>query len=282
MSLQIEGMNKEITINGLLVSYNDVGPSDAPVVMLIHGFPLNKSMWDAQLEALQDEFRVIAYDIRGHGNSQSGTQDFSIELFVNDLLCLVETLGLQKVILCGFSMGGYIALNAVEYYPERFEALILSDTQCNADTKEVREKRIKSMDRILENGVEAYADEMLPKLFAPASFVRHRPEVAAVREMIVNTSSESLCNTLFAMASRKESRSKLMEIGIPTLILVGKEDQLTPPAASELMHGRIRSSKMAIIAQAGHLSNMENPEVFNNHFQAFVAQFADPQRLVNR
>jgi 3-oxoadipate enol-lactonase len=230
-------------------------------------------MWEGQMLALQHEFRVIAYDIRGHGDSESGNTDFSIELFVNDLLCLMETLGLARAIVCGFSMGGYIALNAVERFPERFEALILCDTQCIADSPEIREGRIKTMDSILENGVEAFAEEMLPKLFAPASFVRHRPEVAAVREMIVNTTSESLCNTLFALAARKETRSQLMEIGIPTLILVGKEDQLTPIAASQLMHGRIRGSSLSIVEHAGHLANMENPVVFNQYLWAFIAPF---------
>ncbi len=278
----IEGMNKQVTINGLVVSYNDVGAADAPVMILLHGFPLNKSMWAPQLEALREDFRVIAYDIRGHGDSESGTADFSIEMFVNDLLCFMETLGLEKVILFGFSMGGYIALNAVERFPERFEALILSDTQCIADTPGIREKRIASMDRILENGVEAYADEILVKLFAPASFVRHRPEVEAVREMIVNTSTESLCNTLFALAARKETRGKLMEIGIPTLILVGKEDQITPLEASQLMHGRIRGSVLAVVDHAGHLANMENPVVFNKHLVHFVAQFTDVRVAIGR
>jgi 3-oxoadipate enol-lactonase len=270
---QNDGMDKHIIINGLSVSYHDIGREDAPAIVLIHGFPLNKSMWNSQMELLKNDFRVIAYDVRGHGNSETGSQDFSIELFVNDLLCLIETLGLQRVILFGFSMGGYIALNAIEKHADRFDGLILSDTQCTADAPEARAKRIGAMDRILEDGVAAYADEILPKLFAPASFVRHRTEVAAVREMILNTSTESLCNTLFAMSARKETRSELMEIGIPTLILVGKEDEITPVAASQVIHSRIRGSSFAVIPHAGHLANMENPVVYNQYLTEFLFPF---------
>ena len=121
--MRTKGKNIRITVNNLTVSYNDEGPDEAPVIIFIHGFPFNKSMWDMQVEALKDTYRVIAYDIRGHGNSDTGNEDFSIELFVNDLLLLMNTLKLNKTMLCGLSMGGYIALNAIENYPERLTRL---------------------------------------------------------------------------------------------------------------------------------------------------------------
>ena len=135
------GNNISISINNLSVSYSDHGPDDAPAIIFIHGFPLNKSMWDMQVEALKENYRVIAYDIRGHGNSDPGIDEFFIELFVNDLLRLMEKLGIEKSILCGLSLGGYIALNAVLKYPDRFDGLILNDTQCIADTPEIKENR---------------------------------------------------------------------------------------------------------------------------------------------
>ena len=107
------GNNISITVNRLTVSYSDDGPEDAPVIILIHGFPFNKSMWNGQVAALMDNYRVIAYDIRGHGNSDPGIDDFFVELFVNDLIRLMENLGIEKPILCGLSLGGYIALSAV-------------------------------------------------------------------------------------------------------------------------------------------------------------------------
>ena len=164
------GNNTSVSINNLTVSYTDHGPEDAPVIILIHGFPFNKSMWDIQVEALKENYRVIAYDIRGHGNSDPGVDDFFIEVFVMDLLRLMEKLRIEKSILCGLSLGGYIALNAILKYPDRFDGLILNDTQCIADTPEIKENRCAAIIRIKEKGVEKYADEIIKNLFAPESF----------------------------------------------------------------------------------------------------------------
>lgn len=277
--MRITGNNIEATINGLKVSYNDRGPDHAPVIIFIHGFPLDKSMWDGQMAALEGTYRVIAYDIRGHGASEAGTAVFSITLFEHDLLCLMETLCVQRATLCGLSMGGYIALHAIEHHSERFDALILSDTQCIADTYEVKSRRINLMDAILEDGVDAYAASSMGHLFAAASLV-HKPQVVEqVRAVIAANSSESLCNTLFAIAERRVSCGKLLEIGVPTLILVGAEDSITPPVAARLMHLKIRGSILAEISAAGHLPNLENPTEFNGHLRSFVERFLAPPTL---
>ncbi|HSW53503.1 MAG TPA: alpha/beta fold hydrolase [Ignavibacteriaceae bacterium] len=265
------GSNIKITVNDLSVSYNDEGKAGDPVIIFIHGFPFNKSMWDRQAEALKENYRVIAYDVRGHGNSDTGTEDFSVDLFANDLLNLMDALKIDKTMLCGLSMGGYIALNAVGNYPDRFDALILSDTTCTADTPEVKEKRMKSIESIKKNGVEKFADESITNLFAPESFSTKKKEIAAVREMIVNTTEESLCKTLRAFYERKETCSKLHDINVPALILVGIEDKITPPAAAHFMNEKIKESLLSIIEHAGHLSNIENPSEFNNQLEKFVS-----------
>src|SRR6187549_818277 len=241
------GNKINITINNLSVSYNDHGPDDAPAIIFIHGFPLNKSMWDIQVEALKENYRVIAYDIRGHGNSEQGMDDFFIELFVYDLLRLMEKLEIEKSILCGLSLGGYIALNAVLKYPDRFDGLILNDTQCIADTPEIKENRSTAIIRIKEKGVEQYANEIIKNLFAPESFTKKENVIDKVKEMIINTPKQSLCNTLHALAERKETCTQLTEINIPVLIMVGKEDKITPIAAAQQMHENIRDSKLKII-----------------------------------
>ena len=268
------GNNIGTTINNLTVSYNDSGPAEAKAIIFIHGFPLNKSMWDKQAAALKDNYRVIAYDVRGHGRSDAGVGDFLIELFVNDLIRLMDTLKLDKAVLCGLSMGGYIALDAIEKYPERFEALVLSDTQCLADTPEVKAKRLKTIEHIKEIGVESYAEESLKNLFAPGSFITNEEEIAAVKEMIVNTSKQSLFSTLLALAERKETCSKLQDINIPVLIMVGMEDKITPPASARMIQEKIQHSALHIIEHAGHLANMENPQEFNHHLKMFLRQFA--------
>lgn len=264
------GNDIKMTVNKLTVSYNDEGPDGNRVIIFIHGFPLNKSMWNKQTETLKDNYRVLTYDIRGHGNSEAGDEDFSIELFVNDLLNFIDALKIDKTILCGLSMGGYIALNAIESFPERFEALILSDTNCKADMPEAKEKRMNAIKSIKENGVAKYADESLKKLFAPESFTAHVKEIAAAREMIVKSTKQSLYNTLHALADRKETYSKLQVIKVPVLIMVGKEDVITPPETARLMHEKIKHSILHIIDHAGHLSNMENPGEFNDQLKKFV------------
>ena len=264
------GNNIRISINNVTVSYSDHGAENAPAIILIHGFPFNKSMWNGQIEALKDNFRVIAYDIRGHGNSEPGIDEFFMELFVNDLLHFMDVLKIDKAILCGLSLGGYIALNAVLKFPDRFDALILNDTQCIADTPEIKEKRCIAITGIMKNGVDQYADEIIKNLFAPESFINEKNIVATVREMILSTTKHSLCNTLHALAERKETCTRLQEINIPVLIMVGKEDKITPISAAQQMHREIRESTLKIILNAGHVSNLENPIDFNCQLVKFV------------
>ena len=260
-----------IGINNITVSYTDEGKNGAPAIIFIHGFPFNKSMWNKQVGALKDNYRVIAYDIRGHGNTETGNIDFSIDLFVKDLLAFMDNLKIDKTMLCGLSMGGYISLNAIENYPQRFNALILSDTHCIADTAEVKEKRMKAIESIKEKGLEQYAEESLKKLFAPISFSKHIEEIAIVKEMIMETSKQSLYKTLHALAERKETCTKLHEIKVPVLIMVGKEDEITPPDVALSMHEKIKGSIIHIIDHAGHLSNMENSGEFNNRLTEFLS-----------
>lgn len=263
------GKNISITVNDLSVSYTDEGPVDAPVIIFIHGFPLNNSMWDMQVEALKDQYRVVAYDVRGHGNTDPGTYDFSIEQFAVDLINFMDAIRIEKAILCGLSMGGYIALNAVNAYRERFDALILCDTQCMADTPEAKEKRMKSIAVIRENGLELYANESLNNLFAPESLSAGIEEIAAVKMMIMKTSEKSLISTIHALADRKDTCSKLPDIEIPVLIIAGKEDKITPPSVAQKMHVMIKASVLCIIEHAGHLSNLENPDEFNRQLTRF-------------
>lgn len=260
----------KIAINDIAVTYSDEGEKGAQAVIFIHGFPFNRSMWNMQLKALKDTCRVIAYDIRGHGNSEPGNERFSIELFVKDLLALMDALKIKKAVLCGLSMGGYIALNAIENYPERFAALILCDTTCIADTPEVKEKRMSAIESIRKKGVEKYAEESIKNYFAPESFTTMYNEIDAIREMIVKTSEQTLSKTLLALSVRKETCSKLSEIKVPVLIMVGKEDKITPPAAAQFMHEKIKGSSLHILEHAGHLSNIENPGEFNSRLMTFI------------
>ena len=271
--------NISLKVNDLEISYNDEGPENRPVVIFIHGFPFNKSMWDFQLETLKEHYRVIAYDVRGHGKSEPGKGDFSIDLFADDLIHFMDELAIDTAIVCGLSMGGYIALNAIERYPSRFTGLILCDTQSKADNSEAREKRMKAIESIRVNGLEHYAEESIKNLFAFLSFTTKREEIAAVKNMILKTTVETIIKTLHALAGRKDMSAKLGEIKVPVLIMVGKKDIITPPEKSEFMHEKIEDSTLELIDYAGHLSNLENPEDFNRNLKKFLDHTADVKKL---
>ena len=273
--------NSSLNVNDITISFTDQGPDNAPTIIFIHGFPLNKTMWDKQVELLKTDFRVITYDIRGHGESDAGNDPFSIDLLVSDLIGFMDVLEIDKASICGLSMGGYIALNAIENYPERFEAMVLCDTNCISDPHEVKEKRMATVENIIKEGVDKYAIASIPNLFAPESLKLKVTEVASVKNMILNTSELVLCSTLLALASRQETCSKLTDINIPVLILVGDKDIITPPASAKNMHDKIENSTLEVIEHAGHLSNLENLELFNHHLIKFF-ELVFKDYLINR
>lgn len=268
--MRYSGNNIKLMVNDMMVNYTDAGPEEAPVIIFIHGFPLNLTMWNKQIEVLKDNYRVIAYDIRGHGESDAGNESFSIDLFVSDLIRFMNSLKITKASICGLSMGGYIALNAIENYPERFEGLVLCDTSCMADTPEAKERRMKAIENIIKNGVMNYAGESIKNLFAPESFATKVAEVSAVKEMIVNTPEFSLCSTLLALSARHETCTGLPELNVPVLVIVGEHDGITPLSVSHIMLEKIKGAALQVVGHAGHLSNLENPEVFNSYIKKFL------------
>lgn len=259
-----------LVVDDTITSYTDQGPDDAPAIVFVHGFPLDKSMWNMQVDLLKEKYRVVTYDIRGHGNTDKGTEPFSVELFANDLIALMDKLGIGKASVCGLSMGGYIALHAMKKQPGRFESLILADTTCVADSPETKEKRIAAMDNIRQNGSRKYAEETVRNLFAPESIENEPETVGLVREMVDRMTEESLVMTLKALAARNETCSFLPEIKIPALIMVGEKDRITPPESARSLQEKIEKSQLFIIASAGHLSNLEQPGEFNRHLASFL------------
>jgi len=265
------GKNIKIFVNNLAISYTDEGPDEAPVIVFIHGFPLDKSMWNNQIEILKTDYRVITYDIRGHGESDTGNECFSIALFVTDLIRLMDTLKISKASLCGLSIGGCIALNAIENYPERFDSLVLCGTNCYADSPETKVTHLKTVDDIIQHGIGKYADESVNTLFAPESFMNRTAEIISVKEIILNTSVLSLCCTLLAFSKRKETCDNLSAINVPVLILAGEKDTITLMEVATNMHKNIRNSMLHIVGHAGHLTNLENPVEFNEQLKKFFA-----------
>ncbi|MBK9632740.1 MAG: alpha/beta fold hydrolase [Saprospiraceae bacterium] len=268
--MQTKHKTKQITVNHIRISYIEAGPSDAPVILFLHGFPFDKSMWSEQLSFLQKDFRIIAMDIRGHGESDLGSEDFSIDLFAYDLIEFMNALALEEIVLCGHSMGGYVTLNAIHRFPKRFKGLVLAGTSCIADSPEVKQKRHDTIKFIQKEGQEKYADDILPKLFSKSSMLGLPNEIELIKNLILNTSVESITSTLKALANREEICGNLSQIDIPVLIIVGNEDILTPPVLSEQLLKGIQGSKLKVFQEAGHLTNLEKAIEFNHEVYDFL------------
>jgi 3-oxoadipate enol-lactonase len=257
-------------INGAEIYYTDTGDKSAAPIVLIHGFPFNSGMWRPQVDLLKTTFRVITYDVRGHGRSDVGDGQYTLEMFVDDLIGLMDCLQLEKVVLCGLSMGGYIALRAVERNPERCCALILCDTTSNADSNEAKLRRAASIKAIKSTGVNPYAEEFPKAVLSAQTFLKRTDVVETVRRMIESNSPIGICGALLAMAARTETTTSLPKISVPTLILVGEQDKTTPPELSEKTHQLIPNSELQIVSNAAHLSNLENSEEFNSNLLNFL------------
>ena len=262
----------EARLNGVRLAWDDVGQaSTAPPLLLVHGFPLNRTMWRPQLAGLAASTRVIAPDLRGHGTSEAPPGPYLMDDFAADLRALLDHLGLERVVYCGLSMGGYIGFAFVRRYPERLAGLILADTRAGADTDEGRANR-EDLARLVEReGSAAAVDRLLPRYVAPSTQTTHPDIVASVRAMIAGTPSAGLAGAERGMARRPDSTATLGQIAVSTAVVVGSEDMLTPPAEAERLHAAIAGSTLTIIPAAGHLANLEQPAAFNDAVRRFLA-----------
>lgn len=262
--------DQTVEANSISMSYNEFGEGLSPIIF-IHGFPFEKNMWQAQMDFLSETLHVISYDVRGFGQSTSEViRTASIELFAEDLIAFMDALHIETAIVCGFSMGGYILLNAAKRFPDRFSAIILADTQCLADTPDAQQKRHELRAEIEQNGLKKFADDFTKKLFCDASLKYKKPLVKTVKEGILAASPAPIIATLNALANRSETCSSLNQISVPTLIICGNNDAITPLEKSIFMHENIPNSILKTIEKAGHLSNLEQPDKFNKIVYDFI------------
>ena len=269
METETKGYDLTIPVNNFHLSYDDVGEGNIPIIFL-HGYPFDKTMWQLQLDFLKPSYRLISCDIRGFGKSTDEESSLSIDLFADDLIQFMDKLNIDKAIVCGLSMGGFITLNAMKRFPDRFEALVLCDTQCIADTAEVKEKRYKIIDEIEVDGEEKFNEGFIKNVFHKDSITNKKELVEQLRSVVFSNSKHIIQAGLVALAERSETCSGLNEITIPTLILCGREDEVTPLAQSEFMHATIKGSILHVIDNAGHVSNLEQPHEFNKHLLDFL------------
>jgi len=261
-------MSKKIRVRGIEMAY-DVEGSGPPVVLL-HGYPFNRSMWREQVEALQGSNRVITPDLRGLGETEATPEPATMNEMAQDVAALLDELKIDRVTLGGLSMGGYVALAFVRRFPLRVRALILADTRPQPDTEEGKRAREEQAQKVLEEGMNAITDLILKKALAPATLAERPDVVARVREMIETAKPEGAAAALRGMALRSDQTHFLASILAPTLVIVGSEDQLTPPADAELMRREIRGSRLVVIDGAAHVSNLERPAEFNRALTEFL------------
>jgi 3-oxoadipate enol-lactonase len=250
------------------MAYEEAG-AGVPVVLL-HGFPFNRTLWREQVEVLRDSHRVVTPDLRGHGETTATDEPATMEEMAKDVAALLDELNVKRPVLGGLSMGGYVALAFCRLFPRRVRALVLADTRPQADTEEAKRTREETARRALAEGMEVIADAMLPKLFSHTTYMKEPQKVERVREMISTTKPEGAAAALRGMALRRDQTEFLPNILQPTLIVVGSEDQITPPTDSEVMHRRIGGSRLEVIEGAGHVSNVERPEEFNRVLLKFL------------
>ncbi|WP_033292297.1 alpha/beta fold hydrolase [Amycolatopsis jejuensis] len=253
------------------LAYDDharTGP-DIPV-LLVHGHPFDRSMWDPQAAYLAARgHRVVVPDLRGYGHS-SGPDATGLDTFADDLIGLADHLALETFALGGLSMGGQIVMQTVRDHPGRVAALLLADTFAEAETPDGAKAREAAANRVLTEGMATYAEELLPKMVSPTTR-RENPKVADhVLTMMQNAPANGAAAALRARAKRPDYRQTLREVTVPTLVVVGSEDEFTPVADAQLLHQLVPGSELAVLDNAGHLPNLERAAEFNNVLGRFL------------
>lgn len=258
-------------IDDFTMAYQDT--CDQITVLLIHGFPLDSAMWELQLQDLPDVARLIAPDLRGHGRSDSVPGPYSMKLFSDDIVGLLDHLNIDApIVVCGLSMGGYIALDFYRRYPERVAGLILAATRAGADSDEGKAARDTAVAGVRAKGTGPLVAAMLPKMLTPATMEEDDEIVDFVKEIMEGASVEGVVGALQAMRDRPDSVADLTEIDVPTLIIHGAGDKLIPLSEAEVMYDAIPDAQLVVVPDAAHLPNLEQPDIFNDAVIDFLEE----------
>lgn len=258
-------------LDGLSLFYHDEGQGEP--LLLIHGFPLSSDLYQPQRAAFTPRFRVITPDLRGMGRSDTPTGTYSVETYADDMVALLDHLGIGRAVVGGMSMGGYILLAMLRRHPDRVEGAIFIDTKAGADTEEGRAGRRKMAEQARAEGAGAVADVMLPKMLTERTRSQ-QPELAAhVREMMAATPVDGIVGALEALAARADSTEHLQQFDVPALVIVGSEDQVTPPTEAEKLQQGLPKAQLVVIDGAAHAANLERPNEVNHVIQTWLEQF---------
>jgi pimeloyl-ACP methyl ester carboxylesterase len=262
------------TVNGITIGYDDAGIGEA--LVLVHGHPFDRSMWLPQREYFREHgWRVIAADLRGYGESSVVPGITSLETFARDIAALLDHLDVNRFVLGGLSMGGQIVLECHRLFPERIRGMVLADTFAQAETPEGRRHRNDLADRLLREGMSGHATAVLAKMVAPHN-IAASPELAAhVSQMMRGTPAEGAAAALRGRAERRDYTETLGDIAVPTLVVVGSDDEFTPIADAEFIHRRVPGSTLVVIDGAAHMPNLERPDEFNKALDELLRTVRD-------
>lgn len=242
-------------------------------VVLLHAFPLSRKMWKPQIASLTTEnIRLILPDLYGFGGTGIEGDISRLEEMAADIGALIDRLGIKQAVIGGLSMGGYVTFNLYRLRPELFQAMILCDTNSAADTQEKRENRFKLIENVIENGTQALIDNMLPNLTGSFTKANNKDLTAKLTRMFAETDPLAAIAALRGMAERSDHTYLLPEIEVPTLLIFGEEDELTDLKIAGGMHEKIKDSRLSVIKDAGHYSNLEQPEQFDQAVVSFIRE----------
>ena len=258
-------------LDSLETGYDDNG-TGIPV-LFIHGFPHNRSLWAPQLQGLPLHARCVAVDLRGFGES-SAKPPYSMDQYADDIVGLLDVLHIDKAVVAGLSMGGYVAFATWRRHAARVRGLILANTKAGADSEEARAKRRSLMEVAREQGSGAIADSMITGMLGKSTRNRRPETTNTVHRMMASSPVDGVIGALQAMMDRPDSNPTLATIDVPTLIITGDEDAIIPVSESESMHAAIRNSTLEVITGAGHLTNLERPAAFNHIVSEFIAKLS--------
>ena len=240
-------------------------------IVLLHGYPFDKSMWSEQLEALAAAgFRAIAPDLRGLGETKSSVEVATMDEMARDVAALLDELKVEEAVICGLSMGGYVAFEFMHLFPKRVLGLVLAGTRAPADNEQEKAGREQQVQTMLRAGMVPISIATLPKLLAPQTLTEKPDVVKRVRSMITRSDPKGAAAAQRGMAARRDYSGDLPSISVPALIIVGREDPIRPVADAEFMDQGIRNSRLEIIEDAAHMTNMERPEAFNDALFSFL------------
>jgi 3-oxoadipate enol-lactonase len=265
-------MRHAVLVGSRHLTYLEAGTGGGRTLVLLHAFPLTAEMWQPQLQSPPAGWRVLAPDFAGLGGSDDHERiAVTLDDYASDVVAWLDRLGIAQVVIAGLSLGGYVAFALARLAPQRLSGLVLADTKAPADSEEARAGRERMLETLSERGPDGVAEAMLPKLLGETTRQTKPELVSDVRSMILRNAPDGVRRAILRLRDRPDATPGLSRISVPVLVLVGEEDTVTPPSAAAALQAGIPGAALQTIPAAGHLSNLEAPDRFNESLSRFLS-----------